>query len=98
MDLINNLKSKDIIILGATNFIDKVDNALVRDGRFQKFEVELAQYEERYDIAYALLFENIYIINKLIKNNVSKEGKMVKFMYEVADNFNTFDKEKDEAI
>lgn len=44
-------KSEDILVIGSTNFLDKLDKALIRAGRFdRKIELKLPTKQERFEI------------------------------------------------
>jgi len=54
--LLNNAAERGIIVIGATNYIDIVDKALMRSGRFdKKIEVLLPDRDERKDILIKLI-------------------------------------------
>ena len=56
--LLNNASEKGIIVIGATNYIDNVDQAVLRTGRFdKKIEIKLPDREERRDIIKKLVEE-----------------------------------------
>ena len=56
LKLINNSSEKGIILLGATNFLDMLDPAVLRTGRFdKKIEIPLPSEEERKDILKKML-------------------------------------------
>lgn len=56
LKLINNASEKGIILLGATNFLDMLDPAVLRTGRFdKKIEIPLPTEEERKDILQKML-------------------------------------------
>ena len=56
LKLLNNASEKGIIVLGATNFIDMLDPAVLRTGRFdKKIEVSLPTKDERIDILVKML-------------------------------------------
>ncbi len=56
LKLINNASEKGVILLGATNFLDMLDPAVLRTGRFdKKIEIPLPTEEERKDILQKML-------------------------------------------
>lgn len=66
LKLINNASEKGIILLGATNFLDMLDPAVLRTGRFdKKIEIPLPSEEERKDILKKML-QNKPIAKRLV--------------------------------
>ncbi len=51
ISLANQVAEKGIILIGATNYIDNIDNAIMRTGRFdKKIEISLPDFDERKEI------------------------------------------------
>ena len=72
--LLNNASEKGIIVIGATNFIDNVDEAVLRPGRFdKKIEIPLPDKAERKEI-----------LEKLIMNKKITQG-LLPFVDELSD-------------
>lgn len=75
LKLINNVSERGVILLGATNFLDMLDPAVLRTGRFdKKIEIPLPTSDERKDII-AKMLKNKPIAKNLI-NNIDEITKL----------------------
>jgi len=68
LQFIDKYKRKKVSILAITNYKERLDSALIRDGRFHTWELFLPDYKERIDIATALLEASGIITTNLIKH------------------------------
>jgi len=70
--------SSNIIIIGATNQQDKIDDALLRPGRFdRKIEVKLPEVEERVDIFKLKLRTRK---NKITEEEIKRCAELTQFL------------------
>lgn len=73
--LLNKSAQKGIIVIGATNFLENIDEAALRTGRFDKqIKIDFPTFSERKEILEKLI-ENKEIANKLLQylDNLAKE-------------------------
>jgi hypothetical protein len=57
LQMIDGYAAKNVVLLTTTNYIDRVDDAFQRSGRFRRSELSLPNHEDRAKIIHAMLWE-----------------------------------------
>jgi hypothetical protein len=78
--LIDDYREKQVVLLATTNHKEKLDQ-VIRDDRVRSFYCMNPDFQERYDIAYALLKQDKEVIDKMLVNDYDDiGGKTVKII------------------
>ena len=100
LQMINNFNYKDVVFLGCTNYFEKIDAALTREGRFTKYEFNLPDTEERLSIVVGLFDKEKKIFESYFDKEIENQApnKVTAFAAKFANQLGVLEQTKKEAI